>query len=118
MALKFTPKREEVAGGWRSLHKEGLRNLYASPNIRAMKSMRMGWAGHVARMGKKRNGYKILVGKYEGKRPPGRPRHRWEDNITMYFRVIEWEDEDWKHPIPDRVQWRALVNVVMDLRVL
>jgi hypothetical protein len=66
------------------LHNEELRDLYSSPSIiRIMKSMRMRWAGHVARMGEKRNAYRILVGKPEGKRPLGRPRRRWVDNIRM-----------------------------------
>jgi hypothetical protein len=73
----FGPKRDEVTGGLRKLHNDELRNLYTSPNIITMiKSRWMRWAGHVARMGKKRNAYRILVGKPEGKRPLGRPRHR------------------------------------------
>jgi hypothetical protein len=72
----FVPKREEVAGGWRRMHKEELNNLYASPNIRMIKSSGMRQAKHVAHMGEVRNAYKILVGKPEGKRPFGRPGHR------------------------------------------
>jgi hypothetical protein len=73
----FGPKRDEVKGGWRKLHNEELRHLYSSPNIiRMIKSRRMRWAGHVARMGEKRNTYSLLVGKPEGKRPLGRPRPR------------------------------------------
>jgi hypothetical protein len=80
----FGPKRDEVIGGWRKLHNEELHNLYCSPGIiRIMKSRRMRWAGHVARMGEKRNGYRMLVGKPEGKRPLGRPRCMWEDNIRI-----------------------------------
>jgi hypothetical protein len=75
----FGPKREEGAGGWRSLHNEELRKLYASPNIiMAIKSRRMRWAGNVARMGEMKNTYPILFGKPEGRRPLGRPRCRWE----------------------------------------
>jgi hypothetical protein len=75
-----------VTGDWRKLHNEELHNLYSSPNItRMIKSRRMRWAGHVARMGETRNAYKILVGKPEGKRPLGRPRRRWVDNIKMYL---------------------------------
>jgi hypothetical protein len=74
----FGRKRDEVAGDWRKLHNEELHNLYCSPSIiRIMKSRRMGWAGHIARMGAKRNACRILVGKVEGKRPLGRPRHGW-----------------------------------------
>jgi hypothetical protein len=81
----FVPKRDEVIG-WRKLHNEELHNLYSSPStIRMTKSRRMRWAGHVARMGEK-NAYRILVGKPEGKRPLGRPRLRWEDNIKMGLR--------------------------------
>jgi hypothetical protein len=83
----FGPKRDEVTGGWRKLHNEELHNLYSSPSIiRMIKSRRMRWAGHVARMGEKRTAYRILVGKPEGKRPLGRPRRRWVDNIKMDLR--------------------------------
>jgi hypothetical protein len=76
-------------GGWRKLHNEELHILCSSPGIiRIIKSRRMRWAGHVARMGKKRNAYRILVGKPEGKRPLGRPRRRWVDNIKMNLREI------------------------------
>jgi hypothetical protein len=79
---KFGPKRDEVIKGWRKLHDEQLHNLYGSPSIiRMTMSRRMRWAGHVARMGEKRNAYKILVGKPERNRPLGRPRRRWEDNM-------------------------------------
>jgi hypothetical protein len=82
----FGPKRDEVTGEWRKLHNEELQNLYSSPNIiRTIKSRRMRWAGHVARMGEKRNSYRILVEKPEGRRPLGRPRRRWMDNIKMDF---------------------------------
>jgi hypothetical protein len=77
-------RREEVTGDWRKLHNAELHNLYSSPNIiRMIKSRRMKWAGHVARMGETRNAYRILVEKPEGKRPLGRPRRRWVDNIKM-----------------------------------
>jgi hypothetical protein len=80
----FEPKRDGVTGGWRKLHNEELHNLYSSPSIiRNMKSRRMRWAGHVARMGEKRNVYRLLAGKPERKRPLGRPRRRWIDNIKM-----------------------------------
>jgi hypothetical protein len=80
----FVPKRDEATGGWRKLHIEELRDLYSSSSIiRIIKSRRMRWAGHVARIGEKINVYRLLVGKPEGKRPLGRPRCRWVDNIKM-----------------------------------
>jgi hypothetical protein len=80
----FGPKRDGVTGGWRKLHNEEIHNLYSSPSIiRIIRSRRMRWAGHVARMGEWRNVYRLLVGKPEGKRPLGRPRRRWMDNIKM-----------------------------------
>jgi hypothetical protein len=80
----FGPKRDEVTGEWRKLHNEKLRDLYSSQSIiRIIKSRRMRRAGHVARMGEKRNAYRLLVGKSEGKRPLGKPRRRWVDNIRM-----------------------------------
>jgi hypothetical protein len=85
-----------MTGGWRKLHNEELHSLYSSPSIiRMMKSRRMKWAGHVARMGEKRNAYRILVGKPEGKRPLGRPRRRWVGNIKMDLREIGWDGLDW-----------------------
>jgi hypothetical protein len=88
----FGPKRDEVTGGWRKLHNEELHNLYSSPNIiRMIKSRRMIWAGYVARMGEKRNAYRKLVGKPEGKRPLGRPRRSREDNIKIDLRDIGWD---------------------------
>jgi hypothetical protein len=83
----FGPKRDGVTGGWRKLHNDELRNFYCSPSIiRMVKSKRMRWTGHVARMGAKRNAYTILVGKPEGKRPLGRPRRWWVNNIKMDLR--------------------------------
>jgi hypothetical protein len=80
----FGLKREEVTEEWRKLHNEELDDLYSSPSsVRTIKSRNMRWAGHVARMGESRVVYRVLVVKYEGKRPPGRPRRRWEDNIKM-----------------------------------
>jgi hypothetical protein len=88
----FGLKRDEITGGWRKLHNEELHRLYSTPSIiRMIKSRRMRWAGHVARMGAKRNAYRILVGKPEGKRPLGRPRRRCVDNIKMDFREIGWD---------------------------
>jgi hypothetical protein len=92
----FEPKRDEVTGGWRKLHTEELHNLYSSPNInRMIKSRRIGWAGHVARMRQKRNAERILVGKSEGERPLGRPRLRWVDNIETDLREIGWGGMGW-----------------------
>jgi hypothetical protein len=81
-----------------------------------IKSRRRRWAGHVARVGEKRNAYRILVEKLEGKRPLGRPRHRWEGNIKMDFREIGWGGMDWIDLAQDSDQWRAVVNKVMNLR--
>jgi transcription termination factor 2 len=102
----------------KKLHNEELHNLYSSPNIiRMIKSRRMRWAGHVARMGETRNAYRIFVGKPEGKRPLGRPRRRWVDNIKIDLREIGWDGVNWIDLAQDRDQWRALVNTVMNLRV-
>jgi hypothetical protein len=80
----FGPKGDEVIGEWRRLHNKELYTLYSSPNtIQVIKSRRLRWAGHVARMGERRGAYRTLVGKPEGRRPLGRPRRRWEDNIKM-----------------------------------
>jgi hypothetical protein len=85
----FGPKRDEVTGEWRRLHNKELYALYCSPNIiRAIKSRGLRWAGHVARVGERRGAYRTLVGKPEGRRPLGRPRRRWEDNIKMDFREV------------------------------
>jgi hypothetical protein len=81
-----------------------------------IKSRRMRWTGHVTRTKEKRNAYRILVGKPEGKRPLGRPRRRWVDNIKMDLRKIEWGGMDWTDLAQDRDQWRALVNTVINLR--
>jgi hypothetical protein len=87
----FGPKRDEATGEWRKLHSGELYNLFSSPDIiRQIKLRRMRWAGHVARMGEGRNVCRVLVGKPEGKRPLGRPSHRWEDGIKMDLREIGW----------------------------
>ena len=95
----FGPKMDEVTLGWRKLHNEKLSDLYCSPNIvRVIKSRRISWSGHVARMGEKRGVYRVLVGKPEGKRPRGRPRRKWEDNIKMDLRkwdVRVWTGSNW-----------------------
>ena len=85
----FGPRRDEVTGEWRRLHNEELNDLYSSPNIaRMIKSRRMRWAGHVARMGEERVVYRVLLGKSEGRRPLGRHRHRWVDNIRMDLQEV------------------------------
>jgi hypothetical protein len=113
----FGPKRDETTGEWRRLHNEELNDLYSSPNvIRVIKSRRMKWAGHVARMEEKRGAYRILVGRPEGRRPLGQPKRRWEENIEMHLQEVGWGGMDWIHLAEDRDRW-ALVNAVMNLRV-
>jgi hypothetical protein len=113
----FGPKREED-GSWRKLHNDELHDLYSSLIIvRMIKSRRMRWAGNVARAGEGRGAYKVLVGRPEGKRPLGRPRRRWEDNIKMDLREIGIDGVNCIRLAQDRVQWRAFVNTVMNLRV-
>jgi len=92
----FGPKRDEVTGEWRKSHNEELRDLYSLPNnVRVVKSRRMGWTGHVARMGEGRGVHRVLVGKPEGKRPFGKPRRRWEDNIKMDLEEMEGVETGW-----------------------
>jgi len=114
----FGPRRDEVTGEWRILHNEELNDLYPLPNIvRVIKSRRMRWAGHVARMGEERSVYRVLVGKPEGRRPLGRPRHRWVDNIRMDLQEVGCGYMDWIGLAQDRDRWRTLVSAVMNLRV-
>jgi hypothetical protein len=90
----FGLKKDEVRGQWRKMHSEELHILYSSPDIiRQINSRNLRWAEHVARMGEERKEYKVLVGNLEGKRPLGRPRHRWEDGIRMDLREIGWWGE-------------------------
>jgi hypothetical protein len=110
----FGPKMEEVTGKWMKLHNEELHNLYSSPDI----IRRTRWAGHVARMGEERKVCKVLVGKPEVKRPPGRPRRRLEDGMRMDLREIGLAGVDWIRLAQDRDRWRAVVSAVMNLRVL
>ena len=112
------PKRDEVTGEWRKLHNEELSDLYSLPNIvRVVKSRRMRWAGHVARMGDGRGVHRVLIGKPEGKRLLGRPRRRWEDNINMELQEVGGGFGDWMELAQDRDRWRALVGTVRKLRV-
>jgi hypothetical protein len=99
----FGPKRDEVTGEWRKLHNEELHNLYSyTDNIRQVKSWRMRWAEHVARMGEERNMYKVLMGKPEGKRLLGRLRRRWEDGIRIDLRQSGLRGVDWIRLAQDR----------------
>ena len=114
--LKITPTLQEA--GLCKLHNEELNDLYSLPNIvRVVKSRRMRWAGHVARMREDRGVQRVLVGKPEGKRPLGKPRHRWEDNIKMDLLEVGGGHGDWMELAQDRDRWRALVGTVRDFRV-
>ena len=114
----FGPRRNEVTGEWRRFHNEELNDLYSSPNIvRVIKSRRMRWAGHVARMGEERGVYRVLLGKPEGRRPLGRLRRRWVDNIRMDLQKVGCGYMDWIGLDQDRDRWRTLVSAVMNRRV-
>jgi hypothetical protein len=115
----FGPKRDEVTGEWRKLRNEELCDLCSSPSIiRIIKSRSKIWAGYVTRMGEKRNAYRLWVGKPEGKRPLERPRRRWVYNIRMDLGEVGWGDMDWIGLAQDRNRWKALVNSVLNLKVL
>jgi len=114
----FGPKRDEVTREWRKLLNEEFSGLHFPPNIvREVKSIRMRWVGHVASMGDSRGVYRVLVWKLEGKRPLGRPRRRWEDNIKMDLQQEGCGSIDWIELAEHRDRWRTLVNAVMNLRV-
>ena len=120
MVLKriFGPRRNEVTGEWWRLHNEELNDLYSSPSIvRVIKSRKIKWAGHVARMGEERGVYRVLVGKPEGKRPLGRPTRRWVNNIRMDLHEVKCGYMDWVGLAQDRDRWRTLLSAVMNLRV-
>jgi hypothetical protein len=113
----FRPRREED-GSWRKLHNDEFHNLYSSPNIvRVIKSRRLRWAAHVARMEEGRGVYRVLVGRLEGKRPLGRPGRRWEDNIKMDLRELGIDGANWIRLAQHMVRWRAFVNTIMNLRL-
>jgi len=114
----FGAKRDEETGEWRTLHNEELHRLYNSPDIiNVIKSRRLRWAGHVARMSEDRTAYKILIGKPNGKRPLGRPRRRWEDNIRMDLNEMGYEGREWRELALGREYWRDLVLAAMNFRV-
>ena len=114
----FGSRRDKVTWEWRKLHNEELIDLYSSPNIvRAIKSRRMRWAGHVARMGEERGVYRVLLGKPEGRRQLGRPRRRWVDNNKMDLQEVGCGYMDWIGLAQDRDRWRTLVSAVMNLCV-
>ena len=110
----FGPKRDGVTGECRKLHNDELNDLYCSPNIvRVIKLRRVRWAVHVARVEQGRGVHKVLLGKPEGKRPVGRPRRRWEDNIKMDLQEVGRGYGEWMELAQDRDRWRALVSTVM-----
>ena len=111
-------ERDEITGEWRRLYNEELNDLYSSPNIvGVIQSIRMRWAGHVARMDEERGVCRVLVGKLEGRKPLRRPRRRWVDNIRMDLQEVGCGYMDWIGLAQDRERWRTLVSAVMNLRV-
>jgi len=114
----FGPKKDEVTGEWRKLHKEELNDLYTLPNIvRVVKSKRMRWAGHVARMGEDRGVHRLLVVKSEVKMPFGRPRRRLEDNIKMALEEVGGGRGEWMELAQNSDGRWALVGTVRNFRV-
>ena len=113
----FGPKRDEN-GQWRRLHNEELHSLYRSHNIvRVIQFRRLRWTGHVARIEESRSPFNILTGKPTGKRPLGRPRRKWEDNIRMDLEEIGINAGNWVDSAQDRNYWRVLVNAALNFRV-
>jgi hypothetical protein len=114
----FGPKRDERMGEWRKLHSEELNDLYSLTNlVRVIKWRRMRWVGHMARMWEGRGVYRVLVGKSEGKRPLGRPRCRWEDNIRMDLQEVGCGCVDGFGQARVRDKWQGLVNAVRNVQV-
>jgi hypothetical protein len=114
----FGPRRGERTGEWRNLHNEELHDLYSSQSIiKMIKSRRMRLAGHLTQMVEKRNAYRLLELVPKGKRPLGRSRRRWVDNIRMDLGEILWHGMDWIDVAQVRDKWRAVVNAVINLRV-
>ena len=111
-------RENTITGEWGKLHNAELHTLYSSPNIiRNLKSRRLRWSGHVARMEKFRNAYRVLVGKPDSKRPLVRPRRRREDNMKMDLKEVGCDPRDWIAVAEDRDEWRAYVRAEMNLRV-
>ena len=111
IVLRFTKE-------WRSSHTEELQYFYSSPNnVRVIKSGRIRWAEYVARMGEWRGAYRVLVVRPEGKRPLGRHKLKWENNIKVGIQEVRWRRMDWIDLAQERERWRAVVNVVMNLPV-
>ena len=115
----FGTKKDKIIGELRKLHNAVLHALYSSPNIiRSLKSRRLRWVGHLACMEQSRNADRVSVGKPEGKRPLGRPRRSWEDNINNDLREMGFDTEECIDFAEDRDKWRAYIRAVMDPRVL
>jgi hypothetical protein len=114
----FGPKRDEGTGEWKELHNEELNDMYSLHNyVRVVKSRRMRWAGYVTHMGEEIDVHRDLVGKTKGKRPLGRPRRNWEDNIKRDLEEVEVDCGDWMERAQDRDSWRALVSTVMNFGI-
>ena len=111
----FGPRRDEVTGEWRRLHNEELNDFYSSCTGDKIEKNEMGWA--CGAYGGREGAYSFLVGKPEGKRPLGRPRRRWVNNIRMDLQEVGYGYVDWIGLAQDRDRWRALVSAVMNLRV-